>query len=186
VQGWGELRRELSCCLRTGRAQRRLRSRMSQPGGIPGKVMISERPTAAGDWAVAGHWEGDLIIGGAERSAVGALVDGASRFVLLFHVPDGRDGEKVNQAMRSAVVGLPEALRRTITWDQGKGMAAHAQFSIDTGIQIYFCDPHSPWQPHRREHQTVCCANTCPRAQTSAFTALRTSSDSRLASTLTA
>src|SRR5262249_52776616 len=141
VQGRGELRRELSRCLRTGRAQRRPRSRMSKPGGIPGKVMISERPAEVDDRAVPGHWEGDLIIGANQRSAVGTLVERTTRFVLLLHLPDGRDAEKVNEAMQKAITGLPEALRRTITWDQGKEMSAHAQFTVDTGIQIYFCDP---------------------------------------------
>jgi IS30 family transposase len=152
VQGRGELRRELSRCLRTGRAQRRPRSRMSKPGGIPDKVMISERPAEAADRAVPGHWEGDLIIGAKQASAVGTLVERTTRFVLLLHLPDGRDAEKVSQAMRNAVMSLPEALRRTITWDQGKEMSAHAQFTIDTGIQIYFCDPHSPWQRPSNEN----------------------------------
>jgi IS30 family transposase len=152
VQGRGELRRELSRCLRSGRAQRRPRSRMSRPGGIPGKVMISERPAEATDRAVPGHWEGDLMIGAGQRSAVGTLVERSSRYVLLLHLPEGRDAEKVNEAMKTAIKGLPEALRRTVTWDQGKEMSSHAQFTIDTGVQIYFCDPHSPWQRPTNEN----------------------------------
>jgi IS30 family transposase len=152
VQGRGELRRELSRCLRSGRAQRRPRSRMSKPGGIPGKVMISERPAEATDRAVPGHWEGDLIIGAGQRSAVGTLVERTSRYVLLLHLPEGREAERVNQAMKTVIMGLPETLRRTVTWDQGKEMSSHAQFTIDTGVQIYFCDPHSPWQRPTNEN----------------------------------
>jgi transposase, IS30 family len=152
VQGRGELRRELSRCLRTGRAQRRPRSRMSKPGGIPDKVMISERPAEAADRAVPGHWEGDLIIGSNHGSAVGTLVERTSRYVLLLHLPEGREAEKVNKAMKKAVMGLPESLRRTITWDQGKEMSSHAEFTLSTGIQIYFCDPHSPWQRPSNEN----------------------------------
>jgi IS30 family transposase len=152
VQGRGELRRELSRCLRTGRAARRPRSRMSRPGGIPGKVMISERPAEADDRAVPGHWEGDLIIGANQRSAVGTLVERTSGYVLLLHLPHGRDAETVNEVMKAGIMKLPEALRRSITWDQGKEMSAHAQFTVDTGIQIYFCDPHSPWQRPSNEN----------------------------------
>ena len=145
VQGRGELRRELHRCLRTGRARRRPRSRIENRGQIPNKVMISERPAEVEDRAVPGHWEGDLIIGANNRSAVGTLVERTTRFVLLLHLPDGREAEKVNAAMKEAICTLPEALRRSITWDQGKEMSSHERFTIDTGIQIYFCDPHSPW-----------------------------------------
>jgi transposase, IS30 family len=152
VEGRGQLRRELSRCLRTGRAQRRPRSRIETRGKIPGMVMISERPAEAEDRAVPGHWEGDLIIGEGHRSAVGTLVERASRYVMLLHLPDGRDAEKVNEAMTIAIMGLPDTFRRTITWDQGREMSAHARFTIDTGIQIYFCDPHSPWQRPSNEN----------------------------------
>jgi transposase, IS30 family len=152
VEGRGQLRRELSRCLRTGRAQRRPRSRIETRGKIPGMVMISERPAEAEDRAVPGHWEGDLIIGEGNRSAVGTLVERASRYVMLLHLPDGRNAEKVNEAMTNAIMELPETFRRTITWDQGREMSAHARFTIDTGIQIYFCDPHSPWQRPSNEN----------------------------------
>ena len=146
VEGRGELRRELSRCLRTGRAQRRPRSRIETRGKIPGMVMISERPADVEDRAVPGHWEGDLIIGQGHQSAVGTLVERTSRFVLLLHLPDGREATQVNEAMKTAIAGLPAELVRTITWDQGREMSSHRVFTVDTGVQVYFCDPHSPWQ----------------------------------------
>jgi IS30 family transposase len=152
VQGRGELRRELHRCLRTGRAQRRPRSRLERRGQIPDMVMISERPAEVEDRAVPGHWEGDLIIGANNRSAVGTLVERTSRFVLLLHLPDGREAIRVNEAMKAAISALPQELCRTITWDQGKEMSSHAAFTIDTGVQLYFCDPHSPWQRGSNEN----------------------------------
>ena len=152
VQGRGELRRELARCLRTGRARRRPRGRGENTGRIKDMVMISERPAEAADRAVPGHWEGDLIIGKDCRSAVGTLVERASRYVLLLHLPDGRDAHLAGQAMRQAIGTLPGELGRTITRDQGKDMSFHAQFTIATGIPVYFCDPHSPWQRGSNEN----------------------------------
>ena len=152
VQGRGELRRELHRCLRTGRAQRRPQTGIEHRGKIPNMVMISERPAEAADRAVPGHWEGDLIIGKGGRSAVGTLVERTSRFVLLLHLPGGREAEKVNEAMKKAVTTLPGELVRSITWDQGKELAAHVTFTVDTGVQVYFCDPHSPWQRGSNEN----------------------------------
>src|SRR4051794_28928850 len=129
VQGRGELRRELTRCLRTGRVKRRSRRRAENTGQLRDMVMISERPAEVEDRAVPGHWEGDLLIGGDCRSAVGTLVERTSRYVMLLHLPQGRSAVHVERAMRQAITDLPERLRRSITWDQGKEMAHHAQFT---------------------------------------------------------
>src|SRR3954447_17504795 len=129
VQGRGELRRELARCLRTGRVKRRARRRAENTGQLRDMVMISERPAEVEDRAVPGHWEGDLLIGGDCRSAVGTLVERTSRYVMLLHLPQGRSAVHVERAMRQAITDLPERLRRSITWDQGKEMAHHAQFT---------------------------------------------------------
>jgi IS30 family transposase len=152
VQGRGELRRELARCLRTGRARRRPRDRVKTRGHIRDMVMISERPAEVADRAVPGHWEGDLIIGKSGRSAVGTLVERTTGYLLLLHLPHGREAEKVDPAVRRTVAKLPGQFFRTITWDQGKEMARHVSFSIDTDIQVYFCDPHSPWQRPSNEN----------------------------------
>jgi transposase, IS30 family len=152
VQGRGELRRELARCLRTGRAKRRPRGRGENTGQLRDMVMISERPAEADDRAVPGHWEGDLIIGKDCKSAVGTLVERTTRYVVLLHLPRGRDAHLVQQAMRQAITGLPSELARTLTWDQGKEMAYHADFTIATGIPVYFCDPHKPWQRGSNEN----------------------------------
>ena len=152
VQGRGELRRELTRCLRTGRAARKPRGRTDGRGHITGMVMLSERPPEAADRAVPGHWEGDLILGKGGRSAIGTLVERSTRFVMLLHLPDGRGAEQVREAMTTAITTLPAALRRSITWDQGPEMHQHARFSVDTGIPVYFCDPHSPWQRGANEN----------------------------------
>src|ERR1022692_3859630 len=153
VQGRGALRRELAVCLRTGRALRKPRRTAGERRGkIPGMVMISERPAEADDRAVPGHWEGDLIMGAASRSAIGTLVERSSRFVLLLHLPDGNRPEQVAAAATAVMGGLPDAIRRSLTWDQGKEMAGHARIAVDAGLDIYFCDPHSPWQRGTNEN----------------------------------
>ena len=152
VQGRGELRRELARCLRSGRTVRKPRGTTDGRGRIPGMVMLSERPAEAEDRAVPGHWEGDLIMGEGSRSAVGTLVERATRMVLLLHLPHGKGAEQVEAAMRKAITVLPSSLTKTITWDQGAEMSKHAAFTAATGIPIYFCDPHSPWQRGSNEN----------------------------------
>jgi transposase, IS30 family len=152
VQGRGELRRELARCLRTGRAKRVPRGRLEKRGRIPDMVMISERPPEAEDRAVPGHWEGDLLMGKNGKSAIGTLVERSTRYVMLFPLPRNRGAEEVRTAMTRIITTLPESLRRTLTWDQGKEMTQHVQFSVDTGVQVFFCDPHSPWQRGSNEN----------------------------------
>ena len=152
VQGRGELRRELARCLRSGRTVRRPRGTVERRGRLPGMVMISERPAEVDDRAVPGHWEGDLVLGEGGRSAVGTLVERTSRLVLLLHLHGDRSAVTVEAAMRKAIATLPVELRRSITWDQGAEMANHADFTVATGIPIYFCDPHSPWQRGSNEN----------------------------------
>jgi transposase, IS30 family len=153
VQGRGGLRKELARCLRTGRALRRRRDQSSNTvGQIAGMVNISERPAEVEDRAVPGHWEGDLIIGAAGRSAIGTLVERSTRFVMLLHLPNAHTAAEVNAAMAAKITELPAALVRSITWDQGRELARHRQFSIDTGVDIYFCDPHAPWQRGSNEN----------------------------------
>ena len=159
VQGRGALRRELTACLRTGRAVRlpHARTRAQRtPGYITPEIMISERPAEANDRAVPGHWEGDLIIG-SNSSAIGTLVERASRYLILLHLPrtkgtTGHTAEAVRNAITTMITQLPADLRQTLTWDQGVEMSQHPQLRIDTGLDIYFCDPKSPWQRGTNEN----------------------------------
>jgi hypothetical protein len=169
VQTRGALRRELQRCLRTGRAMRYPRGkRLPQGRGqLRDTLHISQRPPEAADRPVPGHWEGDLVLG-KRPSAVGTLVERHSRYVVLFPLPDGFTAERVRPALTAAVLQLPQQLRRSLTWDHGKEMAQHLQFTIDSGVQVYFCDPRSPWQRGTNENTTACSANTCPRAATCA------------------
>ena len=151
VQGRGALRKELSRALRTGRARRRPQGRPgSTKGQIRDMVMISERPAEVADRAVPGHWEGDLIMG-KRKTSIGTLVERQSRYVMLFHVPDNT-AESVRVALTDTVKKLPEHLWKSLTWDQGREMAQHATFTIDSGIQVFFCDPKSPWQRGSNEN----------------------------------
>ncbi len=155
VQGRGELRRELTKCLRTGRTLRKPSRRAGVHKGrgrIAGMVNISERPAEVNDRAVPGHWEGDLIIGKDQASQIGTLVERSTGYVRLLHLPQTRTADVVADAMIAAIKELPPILRRTVTWDQGHEMAEHARISLDAGIDVYFCDPHSPWQRGSNEN----------------------------------
>ena len=154
VQGRGALRKELHTCLRSGRAMRRAKAYTKGgvgQGQLRNMVMISERPAEVADRAVPGHWEGDLIFG-KKMTAIGTLVERHSRYVILLKLPHGNTAESVRTALAKRIVTLPVQLRRSITWDQGQEMAEHVQFTIDTGVQIYFCDPKSPWQRGSNEN----------------------------------
>jgi IS30 family transposase len=152
VQGRGELRRELARCLRYGHTTRQSQARVKQSGHIANMINISERPPEVKDRAVPGHWDGDLIIGSHGASAVGTLVERTTRFLLLFHLPNGHSAPEVEQAMRKAIKTLPSLLIKTITWDQGSELARHVEFTVAIGVQVYFCDPHSPWQRGSNEN----------------------------------
>jgi len=152
IQARGALRKELTTCLRTGRARRRSLRRTQRQGKLPDMVMISDRPPEADDRAVPGHWEGDLIIGKGGKSAIATLVERKSRYLVLVQLPDGRGAEHVGRALTREVIRLPTQLRKTLTWDQGKEMAGHVHFTIDTNIRVFFCDPHAPWQRGSNEN----------------------------------
>ena len=152
IQGKGALRKELSQCLRTGRAVRRPQGRPgSTKGQIRDMVMIPQRPAEVEDRAVPGHWEGDLIMG-KRQTAIGTLVERHTRYVMLFGLPDGNTAQAVRTALAATIQRLPEHLWASLTWDQGKEMAQHTQFTVDTGVQVYFCDPKSPWQRGTNEN----------------------------------
>jgi len=170
VQGRGALRRELTACLRTGRPLRVPRARAHSRGKafVSPEIMISQRPPEAADRAVPGHWEGDLILG-IDSSAIGTLVERTTRFTLLLHLPRmsgyargprvkngpalaGHGAGAVRDAITRTIITLPEQLRRSLTWDQGAEMAQHAGLKIDTGLQVYFCNPQSPWQRGTNEN----------------------------------
>jgi transposase, IS30 family len=153
VQGRGALRRELAKSLRTGRALRKPRRKDGERRGtIAGMVNISERPAGAADRAVPGHWEGDLLAGAAGKSAIGTLVERTTRFTMLVPLPAGHDAPAVAEALTPVIAGLPGALRRSLTWDQGWEMRAHQQIAVAADCEIYFCDPHSPWQRGSNEN----------------------------------
>ncbi|MFG3343428.1 IS30 family transposase [Glycomyces sp. NPDC048151] len=154
VQGRGELRRELTAALRTGRAMRRPRAQADRRRhrAVKDMVNISERPAEAADRAVPGHWEGDLILGAGNRSAIATLVERATRYVMLVHLPGRHDAEAVSGALITTAATLPAHLKQSLTWDQGSEMAAHKAFSLATDIPVFFCDPASPWQRGSNEN----------------------------------
>ncbi|SDL07429.1 Transposase and inactivated derivatives, IS30 family [Tessaracoccus oleiagri] len=170
IEGRGALKRELVACLRTGRALRqpRERSRNKPHGHVTADVVISQRPSEADDRAIPGHWEGDLIIG-TGRSAIGTLVERHSRATILIHLPrldgwgeappvkngpalGGYGAVAMNTAIATSITALPQQLRKTITWDRGKELSAHAAFALETGTKVFFADPHSPWQRPTNEN----------------------------------
>ena len=153
LQARGQLRTELKLALRRGRTRRVNRSRPTVArGSIKDMVNISERPVEADDRAVPGFWEGDLIIGKGNRSQIATLVERTTRFVMLVRIPFDRTAERVAYLLAAKMETLPEFMRNSVTWDQGKEMARHADFTVNTGMPVYFCDPHSPWQRGSNEN----------------------------------
>ena len=154
VQARGGLRREVAVALRTGRTRRKPHRSVEQrtPRFVDEMVMISERPAEVEDRAVPGHWEGDLIMGSRNETAIVTLVERHTRYVMLGHLPGGHTAEEVRDVLTSLIATLPEHLRGSLTWDQGCEMAAHKQFTVATGVPVYFCDPHSPWQRGSNEN----------------------------------
>jgi IS30 family transposase len=153
VQSRGALKRELTACLRTGRAVRRPSRKVGQrKNRIPNMINISERPPEVEDRAVPGNWEGDLIIGKQNQTAIGTLVERSTGYVMLLHLPEGYKPEQVRDALAAKIKTLPDSLRLSLTWDQGPEMRDWKHVSVDAGIDIYFCDPHSPWQRGTNEN----------------------------------
>jgi transposase, IS30 family len=163
------LQREFTQYLRKRHVKRRPRTKTPPADGrargrLPNMVMISERPAEVDDRAVPGHWEGDLIMGAHKRSSIGVLVERSTRYTMLLHLPHGRDPDAVCAEIKRTICTLPEHLRRSLTWDQGKEMAKHVQFTVDTGIQVYFCDPASPWQRGTNENTNGLLRQYFPKA----------------------
>jgi IS30 family transposase len=152
VQSRGRFRSDLTRYLRTGRCRRKPRRGPTGRGRIPEMVSISERPAEADDRAVPGHWEGDLLVGKANHSFIGTLVERQTRFVILTHLGTDASTENVTHKIAEQILRLPEHLRRSLTWDQGREMARHREFTVATGVRVYFCDPHSPWQRGSNEN----------------------------------
>ena len=152
VQSRGRLRKDLTGYLRSGRSQRKPRRGRTGRGRLRDMVSIAERPAEVRDRAVPGHWEGDLIVGKANRSFIGTLVERQTRYVLLSYLGADARTETVTAQIAAQIVRLPQQLRRSLTWDQGREMARHREFSVATGVEVYFCDPHSPWQRGSNEN----------------------------------
>lgn len=154
IQAKGQLKRDIAQQLRSGRTARRPRrpAGARKPRFREPMVMISDRPPEVEDRAVPGHWEGDLITGAANKSAIGTLVERSSRNVILLHLPDGHDSGKVQEAIVRKMARLPKLMRNSLTWDQGSEMALHGEISVALDMDVYFCDPHSPWQRGTNEN----------------------------------
>ena len=183
VQSRGALKQELTRYLRTGRGLRHPSRKTGQrKNRIPDMVNISERPAEVSDRAVPGNW-GDLIIGKGNRTAIGTLVERSTNYTMLVHLPDGYTAEKTRDALTAKIRTLPAALRRTLTWDQGVEMREWKQVAVDAGIEIFFCDPHSPWQRGITRTPTGSSGSTSPRAATSPSTPRKTSTGSQQSST---
>ena len=163
VQSRGELRRQLTAQLRTGRSTRRSRSRVELRGRIPEMVPIAERPPEVDERRVPGHWEGDLLLGAAGKSAIATLVERHTRYVLLARLGSDRKTATVTTALEQRIKTLPAHLVKSLTWDQGRELAAHKRFTEHTGVQVYFCDPHSPWQRGSNENTNGLLRQYLPR-----------------------
>jgi len=167
VQARGSLRRELTRHLRTGRQKRFARAHSNRgqgPGRIAGMVMISERPPGASDRAVPGHWEGDLLIG-TRDSAIATPLERQTRYGQLIALPEATNAEPVCEALKASITTLPVQLRHSLTWEQGKEMAEHRRFSVETGVEVYFCDPRSPWQRGSHENTNGLLRQYLPKAK---------------------
>jgi IS30 family transposase len=187
VQARGDLRHELTQHLRTRRAMRRpAGARLPDGRGVrPNILNISQRPAEAADRAVPGHWEGDLVFGRG-MIPVATLVERSTRYLMLVGLPDGHRAELVADALAAAITTLPRQLTRSLTWDQGHEMAEHARFTVDTGVDVYFCDPKSPWQrgsAAATRTPTACCGSTCPARSRCGTTPRTTSTASPPSST---
>ena len=166
VQGRGALRKELTTYLRRRHPIRQGGNKRPSldKRKIKDMILISQRPAEAADRAVPGHWEGDLLFG-TPTTAIGTLVERSTRFVMLFKLPSGINAESARIGLSQKILALPENLRRSLTWDQGREMSQHARFTIDTGVQVYFFDPHSPWQRGSNETPAGCCGSISPRVR---------------------
>jgi IS30 family transposase len=165
VQSRGALRKELARHLRSRRLVRQSKKQLSSGRGqIPDRIMISERPAEAADRAVPGHWEGDLLLG-TRTNGIGTLVERSTRYAMLFALPDGLTAERVREGLTKTVLTLPTSLRRSLTWDQGPEMAEHVHFTIDTGVEVFFCDPRSPWQRGSNENTNGLLRQYFPKGQ---------------------